>query len=430
MRGSATNCREPGESNPDVTVHQTVTRLASLPIAALCAALAAGCASVSPQTRLMSVAELQTPAGELRATENALAITIPSDIEASADQIIDRTDDAAIRGRALQWKMEAVPAYFQTLFQADPLAAAIDTMAMSAQIEQYLSDGPGRDRFGTLQPVAVEAARKIRTDVVNAMKLAARRPDAFAQLDTNIEAWAHSNPIVGASLSSRPSSVPFLVKVAGSANSDVFGVVGGIGSSVADIATRLDIYSAYLPKAARWQSEMLADEIALRREVVLVTSTLESMTRLMERAETLTSPESIDQATQFGTASIRSERIELIAALDRIRASVLAYLTTERQAVLTDAESQMKAVLADVDRQRTVTMAQAEDMRKKTFVDADTLRRQTVQDLDRVANRIILRAALTAAALLALAALLGVLILRTAVNRPHRADQLAPRQRV
>jgi len=413
MRGRPTPGRGPDWFNEVFPIVRVFGPVGSLIVSCLWASLAGGCASVSPQTRLMQAAALETSPGELRATENALAISIPSDIEDSSDDIMNQAEDPAIRGRALQWKMEAVPAYFQTLFQPDPLAAAIDTMAMSAQIEKYLTDGRGRDRFGALQPVAIEAARKIRTDVANAMRLAARRPDAFARLETNIDAWAQSNPIAGASLSSRPSSVPFLIKVAGSENSDVFGVVGSIGNSVADIATRLDIYSGYLPKAARWQSELLADELALRHEVVLVTSTLESMTRLIERAETLTSPESIEYATQFGTSSVRSERVELIAALERMRASVLAYLTSERQAVVSDAASQMRVVLADVDRQRNLTMEEAERLRKNTFIAADTLRRQTLADVNQLGNQIIIKATLAVAALLALTALLGVVVLRT-----------------
>jgi hypothetical protein len=67
----------------------------------------------------MRATELQASAGDLRATANALAISVPGDIEASADEIRTRAEDAAVRDRALRWKMEAIPAYYQALFQAD-----------------------------------------------------------------------------------------------------------------------------------------------------------------------------------------------------------------------------------------------------------------------------------------------------------------------
>ena len=422
MPGWATACRDPRPSAAIFPIPQKGRATRRLGPVCLWAMLACACASVSSQTPLMRSTELQAGAGELRATENALAISIPGDIEASADEIRARADDPVVRDHALRWKMEAIPAFYQTLFQADSLAGAIGTMALGAQIENYLTEGPGGDLFGALQPVAVQAARKIRADVVDRMRLVARRPDAFERTLARIDAWTRENPIAGTSLSSRPSIFPFLVKMADDADRDVFGVVGDIGGSVADIATRLDIYSGYLPKAARWQSELLADELTARNETRLVISTFESMTKLMDRVDALTSPESIDQATALGMASVRTERVAAINALDRMTAGVLAYLTSERGAVLATADVQIRAALADIDRQRNLTLEQAEDLRKKLFVDADRMRRQTVADIDGLANRIILKVALILAALLALATLLAVLVWRTAAPRPTAAN--------
>jgi hypothetical protein len=205
--------------------------------------------------------------------------------------------------------------------------------------------------------------------------------------------------------------------MAGTTEQDVFGVAGEIGDSVADIARRLDIYSGYLPKAARWQSELLADELAARDEGQLAISALESVTRLMARVDALTSPDSIDQATTFGFASLRAERIEMLDAFDTMKANVLAYLTSERESVATTIGVQTSAALADIDRQRSATMEQIEALRAKVFVDADGLRTQTVADLDALASCIILRAALALAALMALAALLVVVVRRTVAPR-------------
>jgi len=311
----------------------------------------------------------------------------------------------------------AIPAYYQTLFQADALAAVADTLALAAQIEQYLTEGPGRDRFGELQPVAVQTARKTRADVVDRMRSVARRPDEFERRLARIETWARENPIAGVSLASRPSIVPFLTKMAGSAEQDVFGVAGEIGDSIADIARRLDIYSGYLPKAARWQSELLADELTSRDEAQLTLSALETMTKLMGRVDALTSPDSIDQATAFGVGSLRTERIAMLDAFDTMKANVLAYLTSERESVAAMVGVQTSAALADIERQRSMTMEQIEALRAKVFVDADGLRTQTVADLDALASRLILRAALALAALMALAALLAVVVRKTVAPR-------------
>jgi hypothetical protein len=389
-------------------------------------ALQAGaCASVPTHTALMRTAELQAPAGELRATENALAVAIPGDIEAAADEIRVKAEDLAVRDHALRWKMDAVPAYYQTLFQADALASAFATMALAAQIENYLTEGIGQARFGLLQPIAVQSARKIRADVVGRIRLVAIRPDAFDRAQARIDAWARDNPIAGPSLSSRPSIVPLLVTMIESDDRDVFGVVGDISGSVADISTRLDIYSAYLPRAARWQSELLADELAARDETRLAISTLASVGKLTERVNALTSAESIDSATTFGLSSIRAELVESVGALDEMKEDVLAYLTGERQTLVAIVDAQTRAVLSDINHQRVLMLEQAEDLRRKTFESADVMRNQTVADVDGLANRIILKVALTVAALLVLAALLAVLVRRAADSHHHPAPSHA-----
>jgi hypothetical protein len=125
---------------------------------------------------------------------------------------------------------------------------------------------------------------------------------------------------------------------------------------------------------------------------------------------------------------VRTEIVESIGALDGMKADVLAYLTAERQAVLASVDLQTRAALADIDRQRDLTMGQADELRKKAFVAADQMRSQTVADIDGLANRIILKVAITLAALLGLATLLasscgGRLIL--AIARCHRIRRLA-----
>ena len=78
---------------------------------ALClwAMIAGACASVPQQTALMRATELQVAGRELRATEYALAISVPGEIEASADEIKDRAGEPVVRNHAVRWKMERFP---------------------------------------------------------------------------------------------------------------------------------------------------------------------------------------------------------------------------------------------------------------------------------------------------------------------------------
>jgi hypothetical protein len=373
----------------------------------------AACAKVPQQSALTRAADSRIAADHLRATENSLAITVPGDIETSADEIMARSDDPAVRRQALRWKMEAIPAYYQTLFQANSLAAAMDTLVLAAQIEDYLATGPGHDRFGSMQPAALEAARKTRASLIAQIKAMAERPEAFERVLQRLNTWARANPIAGPSLSSRPSAVPVLVKIAGAEDQNVFGVVGDISSSIADVATRIDVYTAYVPKATRWQADLLAGELADLEETRTAVSALASLQKLTDRVDGLTSRESIDEATNFAVAMLRTERAQVMDEIDQMRLDVLAYVRGERVVVMTAMDAAVKAALADVDRHRTLVEKQIDELRRQTLADVEHMRQQTFVDLDELTNRVILKAALMVAAMVGLAALLATIVVRT-----------------
>jgi hypothetical protein len=388
---------------------RAIRRSACLFVSAL---FVAACAKVPQQTSLMRAADSRVAADHLRATENSLAITVPDDIEVSADEIMARSEDASVRREALRWKLEAIPAYYQTLFQANSLAAAMDTVVLAAQIEAYLATGPGRDRFGAMQPEALEAARKTRASIVEQMRVMAERPEAFERLMRRLDTWARENPIAGPSLSSRRSAVPVMVKTAGSDDQNVFGVVGDIGSSIADVATRIDIYTAYVPKATRWQADLLAGELVGREETRTAMSALVSLEKLTHRVNALASPEAIDEATGFAVATLRTERAQVMDEIDQMKSDVVAYARSERLVVMTAVDAAVKAALADVDRHRTLIEMQIDQLREQTVADLERMRRQTFVDLDGLTNRVILKVALMVAVMLGLAALLATLMMR------------------
>jgi hypothetical protein len=63
----------------------------------------------------------------------------------------------------------------------------------------------------------------------------------------------------------------------------------------------MDIYAAYLPKATRWQVELMADAFEDRGEVQRVLATIACVERLTARTNALLSPASIravDTATR------------------------------------------------------------------------------------------------------------------------------------
>jgi hypothetical protein len=366
-----------------------------------------GCTTVeqggSQRTALMEATGAQTSAADLRAMCNLLAIGVPGVIETAADEIRARSPDAAARRRALLWKIDVIPAFYQALFYSDPLAATLDAWSLSVQLEEAVREGAWRDPLGSLQPLALEATHRVRMQIEGAMKATARTPEGFERAKSTVERWAREHPVVG-SISSRPSILPQLVQMAaGGLDVSVFQVMADIPVSVAELSTKMDIYAAYLPKAARWQAELMAEDLSGRAEMQRVLATLASVERLTERTNALLSPAGIRGTLDATGDRIRAERIAALASIDEQRVETLAYLTRERV-----------AVVADIDRERDALARQLDELRKQVSSDADAL-----------AGRVIRRAAVAVALLLAFAAVLALAVVRLA-SRTRARGSAAP----
>jgi hypothetical protein len=367
-----------------------------------------GCTTVQqggPQrTALMETTGAKFTVADQRAMSNLLAVSVPGIIEEAADEISAHGSDAATRRRALLWKIEVIPAFYQALFYSESLAAVLDAWSLSIQLEQAVASDAWREQLGSLQPRAMDAARRVRMNIEAALKAAARDSEGFERGRATVERWAREHPIVGP-ISSRPSIRPELLRMAeGGLDTSVFQVMADMPGTVADLATRMDIYAAYLPKAARWQAELMADEFASRAEMQRALATLASVERLTERTNVLLSPAGLRGAFDDAGGQIRSERIAALASIDEQRVQTLAYLTRERV-----------AAVADIDRQRDAFARQLEELRGKISSDADEL-----------AGRIIRRAALATALLLVLAAALTVAVIRISPRLRARSTPLVP----
>jgi len=365
-------------------------------LAVVLALAGAGCTTVQQggpqQTALMAATQAKVTAADVRAVDNMLAVSVPGTIETAANTIRTQGADPRIRRQALLWRIEIVPAFYQALFYADPLAALLDAWTLSIQIEDAMESELGTERIGPLKPVAVGAARKIRGQIESAAKDNAKSPDGFERAKEKVEAWAHAHPITG-SFSDRPSILPDLTRLAaGGLDISVFEAVAGIPATVQDIATRLDIYAAYLPKAAHWHAELLVDEVADRSDSQRVMAALESVQKMTERTNALLAPQALQAALDTARGEVRAERIAALTSIDTQRVETLAYLTRERV-----------AAVSDIDRERIALLREL-----------DELRGRSLRDVEDLSTRLIRRGALAAALLLVLAAALAFAVVRLA----------------
>jgi hypothetical protein len=131
--------------------------------------LSTGCQPFHYESRLMKSAQaaeqtrFKMTAGELRLQLDDLVGVFSGTIEQAADRVIAESANEGIKRHALMWKINAIPAAYRSLFQADPAVALIDTWVYSMQMVAYFEHGPGKDDFGQWQPVALDASRKLET---------------------------------------------------------------------------------------------------------------------------------------------------------------------------------------------------------------------------------------------------------------------------
>jgi len=320
------------------------------------------CASVPRRTAVMAqlpnlVAEIQ----ELRFHAYALADELAGIVEAGANEIATGTANPDIRFRALLWKANGVPAIRTASFQRDPFVASLDLWALAVQMNAFFEEGEGRAVFEDLQSVAVQASREmVRRSRVLAAAVATS--EGVANGEQVVQEWVDAHPI--RDLLFTRTSVAELW--AGVTNEGARGLaaVADINSQVADLLHRLTIYSALLPKEARWQAELLLNEIkndptsqALLDDVSSLEAEIDAIGdralalegHVASASDALTGAEEL--LTGQRLAAVQALRSELANALTRLteeRVAVMARITEERNVLLEGVRAERMALLEAV----------------------------------------------------------------------------------
>jgi len=106
-----------------------------------------GC-SIAPKrqqtdVRVHAESDISASFEQARLRVRALVQPMSGVIVASADQILAGTSDPTIRREALRWKIDAVPALREALFQPNPMTAVGDAWVLTFQMTDYFEQGPG-----------------------------------------------------------------------------------------------------------------------------------------------------------------------------------------------------------------------------------------------------------------------------------------------
>ncbi len=334
-------------------VRQLSIRCRSRPGESLLVMLVAGlsaCSTAAPkQTGFQQTLGSEVTSREIRIRVSEYALTFSQTVELAADSILALATERTVARNALVWKTYAVPAIYRSATLSDPLMAWIDSRVLTYQMRDYFETGAGKDLFGELQPLAHVATDFLEDELQRAVELAGQK--ARPELDAGIREFAAENPLNNQYFFRR-SPVEVLAKYLGQDQVSGLQAVGSMTELMEDMSQRLNIYAELLPRAGRWQAELMLAEMgdpdrsAIYLEILNQLEAMETLNTFL-----LSAPDLVDEQREILLEAVDYQRSAFENALERYVASatdnVLTGLTDERKAAMADLERIFNAEIGD-----------------------------------------------------------------------------------
>lgn len=350
-------------------------------------ALPLGCIKAPQQTGLAAqVKEVKVTATELRVRTHAHADRAMGAIQEAANLIIEQSDDPDIRRNALLWKMNGIPAFQKAAFHYDPLAAMIDVRVLTGQMIDFFETGAGKEVFGDWQYVALKTMQEIEVDG-RSMGAGFADGKTLKEGSPYIMAWVTDHPIESLRFN-RVSIIPLLAEVTKTRGRGAGAVMGSLDEGIGDLSDRLKIYADTMPNQARWQAELLIDDLLRSGELDRVLDDFGRLGELNASLEELTdplgelaatAPELVEREREILLEALRQERRVLTGFVDGQRAATFEGIGAERQAVLAFAREERIAAIDQLHQERLDIMAELEELTGKVL-DASVERTEKLID--------------------------------------------------
>ncbi len=396
--------------------------------------LALGCSSGTTRkaSSVKSAKNVTSSAPELSSRNHSLLALYSAQIEAAADRIISESPSPVARRRALLWKAEAIPVLQASLLNTDPVVALLDAWGFIFQMAAFMDQAAAKQDLGEFHSVVAETLKNMDSEMEQIVLAAAPTADV-PDLRQKIIAWAAAHPIRD-SLAGRQSADDVLIRKIGYTDLGTMASIKALGESLGDLAARLDSYNAYLPKQARWQAELLLQDITREPQVNAALANVGTLSDVA--AKTASSmermPEVMGQARAAVRADVegqrlavqdfaREERLETIAALQRERIAILVALRSERLAATADLRSERQTVLSAFHGEQVEAMSDIKAEGDKAIQDMEASGRRLV-------DHFFLRAFEVLLLLMMLGSLVAWILLRRFAGwRPERGERLHDR---
>jgi hypothetical protein len=260
-----------------------------------------------------------------------------------ADDIGAHDSDPEVLANALRWKIGAAAESQRAATRLAPMMALLDTWALAAQMQQFLSPGqPGGALLGSRQEVALTAASELSA---GAEDLARRLIAAseFAQYQQFVASYTREHPL--RDLQFVRASVVQLWSQKSGADSRLVDSVGTIAEAMEDVSDRTRLASESLTLQTIWRTELALREAGYSRSDIRA-----ALERLDQRlAKVSAAAESAPQLVHGALADVRESVIDVLHQVDSSTAAILETLRTERIALATDVHTERQAMLTAAD---------------------------------------------------------------------------------
>jgi len=337
-----------------------------------------GCQSAPRQTALDRVEKttgkkLRTTPAELRLRTHHAALPLSGIIEAYGDRILADTTDPTVRKNVLLWKINGIPAIQQAAFQPDPFLAFLDLWVLSVQMRLFFEEGAGKDALGRWHTVAVEGAHKVES-IIKTLAREISTDGDITQAEEKILAWSGDNPIKSLHFI-RPSLTILLAAELGGQALGTIKIVEAVAVGVADLSQQMAAYANYLPKQARWQTELLLEGLTAAEKIDQAFSEFIRVSRDIDRITALaeTAPDTITAERAIILKALARDLDRALAALDKQRLATLGALERERIAVMADVKSERVAISADITAERIAMLKEIERQRQETLAKIEVI---------------------------------------------------------
>jgi hypothetical protein len=299
-----------------------------------CASLGSGAAPARTAVTAEAT-RLEMSPEELRIRVRALIRPAVGIVEESADRMLRKSTDPEMRRMLLVWKVEATTTLMAALLRPDPLLALADAWGYALQMEAMSERADVRQMLGESQPQIVASRGKLASFFRDFARTVPVGIDAEA-FETAVRAWARENPIEG-ELYRRPSmDSAAAALLAGPRGQGVFTALGGLEETTQDVMTRMDLYTMYLPRLARWEALIAVEDATQGVDPAEVLGEFERFTRAVDRIAA-----SVESAPDL----VAGERQITLEVVRTLQATTVRDLRAEREIVLDEVEAIARRLL-------------------------------------------------------------------------------------